>query len=153
MKRAILLAVLALPWSGCQGSSSGGADYDPAKDPVTDLSAAVSAAGPARRRIILEVGNEGCVWCDRMHRFIAGDQELRTLWENRFVVVPVYMGPRNWNQEFLKRFPQVTGTPHLFGLSADGSLLHSQAPDELEAGDSYDREKLLSFLSAWAPLR
>ena len=145
MKRALLLAVLACLGPGAKGL--GGADYDPAKDPVTDQRCCFAVGRPPTSSLRWATRAASG---DRMVWFIAGDQELRTLWRTDSWSCPSH-GPSNWNHDFLSRFPQVSGTPHLFVLAGDGSMLHSQVTDELEAGDSYDREKFLSFLSAWAP--
>jgi hypothetical protein len=51
----------------------------------------------------------------------------------------------------LSRYPKIPGYPHLFVLDSTGKFLHSQGTGELEVGDHHDREKVLSFLKAWAP--
>jgi hypothetical protein len=57
----------------------------------------------------------------------------------------------NTNAAFLGRWPKIRGYPHLFVLGPDGALLHSQDTSELEAGNGYDRQKMLAFLRAWSP--
>ena len=56
----------------------------------------------------------------------------------------------NRNEALLRRWPSVAGYPHLFVLDAGGGLVHSQDTSELEAGDGYDRNRVLGFLDRWS---
>ena len=154
MKAVYVLLALAGLWAGYQ-FLAGGPDgpFEPNRDAAQDVRQATAEAGRTGRRILLDVGNNGCVWCARMHEFLAADERLRGFLEQNYVTVKVNMSPSNPNVELLRRYPAVPGTPHLFVLEKDGTFLHSQETDSLEAGSSYDAEKFLAFLKAWAPPR
>jgi hypothetical protein len=48
---------------------------------------------------------------------------------------------------------RVKGYPHLFVLDARGDVLHSQDTGLLEAGQDYDRDKMLAFFKEHRPAR
>ncbi len=127
------------------------ASFDPQRDPTADLHTAMAEAARSGRRIVLDVGGEWCSWCHRMDAFIADDTQVRALRDGNYVWMKVNYSEDNENAAFLGQYPQVKGYPHLFVLDADGTLLHSQFTGALEAGKSYDREKFVAFLGAWAP--
>jgi aspartate/methionine/tyrosine aminotransferase len=127
------------------------AKFDPARDAAADLQLAMVEAQRSGRRIVLDVGGEWCPWCHRMDAFLHDDAELHALRAAGYVWMKVNYSEENENTAFLARFPEVKGYPHLFVLDADGKLLHSQFTGALEKGKSYDREKFLAFLKAWAP--
>lgn len=125
-------------------------DFDPTRDPASDLQIAIAAAQREGKRIILDVGGDWCAWCQRMDALLRGDAGLRSLRDENFVWVKVNYSEENENRRFLSRFPRAKGYPHLFVLDADGKLLHSQFTGVLEQGKGYDRDKLIAFLKKWA---
>ena len=112
-----------------------------------DIRKAVAEAGAAHKRILVDVGSKGCVWCVRLHNFIEADPELREL-AGRYVTVRADLKA---NIVLLNAYGQVPGTPHFFILAEDGQLLSSQDTEVMEAGDSYDREKMTAFFKRWLP--
>ena len=124
--------------------------FDPARDPEKDVAAAVALAKGQDKRVIVDVGGEWCSWCHTMDRFIAANDDLKSLVNARYVWVKVNYSKENKNEAFLSRWPKVAGYPHLFVLDADGKLLHSQDTGELEAGKSYDKAKFVAFVERWA---
>ena len=127
--------------------------YDPARDAAKDIDAAVAEAARSGRRVLLEVGGEWCIWCHRLDAFWQEYPDLAELLEGNFVMVKVNFSPDNENRQVLSRYPEIPGYPHFFVLDADGSLLHSQGTGQLETDDHYDPEKVLAFLTKWAPAR
>ena len=127
------------------------AGFDPARDPFADLETAKVEAKRGGKRVLLDVGGEGCSWCHILDEFIGGDGEIRSFRDANFVWVKVNFSPENENQAFLAQYPEIKGYPHLFVLDNDGKLLHSQFTGELEKGKGYDRKKFFDFLKEWAP--
>jgi len=58
----------------------------------------------------------------------------------------VNMSQENPNRAFLSRFPKIHGYPHIFILTASGTLIRSQETGELEDGKSYSEELFKKFL-------
>jgi thiol:disulfide interchange protein len=125
--------------------------FDPSRNARKDIEDAVTRARKTHKRIILDVGGEWCIWCHRLDDYFAGNAKLNQLKEANFVWLKINFSPENENKELLSTYPTIPGYPHLFVLDENGKLLHSQDTSELEAGKSYDLEKMFAFLRKWAP--
>ena len=142
--------------------------FDPKRNPAADLQAAIARAQKENKRIILDVGGEWCGWCVKMDYYFLENKGLAKLRDGNFIWVKVNFSPENENNEFLAKYPQIQGYPHLFVLETDGSLLHSQNTIELEEPNipiiattkniaikkaserSYDIFKFAEFLKRWS---
>lgn len=123
--------------------------FDPTRNPFEDLKIAVDEAGKSSKRIILDVGGEWCIWCHRIDAFMNNTEEIKSLLDEKFIVLKVNFSKENKNEKFLSQYPTIEGYPHFFVLEKDGSLLHSQNTGELEKDKDYDKEKFLAFLNKW----
>jgi thiol:disulfide interchange protein len=120
--------------------------FDPTRDAAADVATAASMAKAQRKQVLVDVGGEWCPWCHILDRFVAGNADVKKLVDDNYVWVKVNWSPQNKNEALLARWPKVKGYPHLFVLDGEGALLHSQDTGALEAGDSYDKGKVLAFL-------
>ena len=103
------------------------------------------------RRVLVDVGGEWCTWCHILDRFFTANPDLKRLRDGWYVLLKINWSPDNTNSSLLKRWPKITGYPHLFVLDADGALVHSQQTSALESGSSYDVAAMRAFLVQWAP--
>ncbi len=103
--------------------------------------------------MLVDAGGEWCVWCHILDRFFATDGEAQALLDANYVVVKVNYSPENRNRAFFAAYPPVAGYPHLYVLDGNGKLVQSQDTGELEAGEGYDRAKVVAFLKRYAPPR
>ncbi len=126
-------------------------EYDPRRDAATDIAQAVAEARRAGRNVLLEVGGKWCVWCRIMDNYFEKHADIMQLRDENFVTVKINFSPDNENKALLSKYPEIPGYPHIFVLDAEGKLLHSQNTGDLEAGKSYDREKMIGFLKQWSP--
>ena len=146
--------------------------FNPTANPNDDLQKAIVKAQKENKRIILDVGGEWCGWCRKMDYYFLENPALAKLRDNNFIWVKINFSPENENKEFLTKFPEITGYPHLFVLETDGSLLHSQNTSLLEEPNlpvimkpessvreatenkakekSYDLYNFVEFLSLWS---
>jgi thiol:disulfide interchange protein len=125
--------------------------YDPARDPAEDLKQATLVAQKEKKRIMLELGGDWCIWCKHMDEFYAAHSDLLQFRADHYVLVKVNVSQENRNEAFLLQFPPAAGYPHIYILSSDGTFLHSQDTAELEDGaDSYVLEVFMAFLQKWA---
>jgi len=148
MKRFLALAILSVV---CLSQAVSAAEkFDPKRDPVKDLAAAVAQARQEHKKILLDVGGEWCIWCHRLDDFIASEQGLHKYMAEHYVVVKVNYSDENKNTSFLSGFPKVAGFPHLFVLDQDGKLLHSQSTGDFESGKGYSAPAFEAFLHKWA---
>lgn len=151
--------------------------FDPKRDPNLDLQNAIAQAQKENKRIILDVGGEWCGWCKKMEYYFMKNSKLENLRDKSYIWVRINMSQENENKEFLSKYPEIPGYPHLFVLEKDGTLLHSQFTGDLEEPDipiiipsnvknkeafleaaykkkkarSYDMQKFTEFLNKWKP--
>ena len=151
-RRLFILASLAFvaTLGACARQEVPTASFDPARDAAKDVADAVALAKSQGKRVIVDVGGEWCSWCHTMDRFVAANDDLKSLIESRYVWVKVNYSKENRNEAFLSQWPKIEGYPHLFVLDADGKLLHSEDTSELEAGKSYDKARFVAFAQKWA---
>ena len=123
--------------------------YDPKRDAALDIAEAAAEAKRTKRRVLVEVGGEWCIWCHMMDDFFARHPEVLDLREKNFVMVKVNFSDENKNEQVLSRYPEIPGYPHLFILDGDGKLLYSQDTSELEEGRGYNLTKFTAFLQKW----
>jgi len=127
--------------------------FSPDRDATLDLALAMAEAKKSQRNLLLDVGGEWCTWCHKLDKFFKDNPDVSKFMHKNFVVLKINFSPKNKNEDFLSRFPKITGYPHLFVLDADGTFLHSQGTGELEEGDNHDKKKVLEFLKKWAPAK
>ena len=156
MKRSLLFAVLIILCVGFTYAQSNNKEnnrikFNPQSDPFKDLQTAVKEAQKVHRNIILDVGGEWCIWCHRLDEFIEGNPRINKLLDSNFITVKVNYSPENKNEKFLSQYPKIEGYPHLFVLSTNGKLLHSQDTGLLEKDKSYNSKKIIQFLKKWMP--
>ena len=135
-------------------SSSGGAaedlGYDPKAEPFEQLAQGVARAKADDKLVLLISGGDWCIWCHYLNAFIKSNADVSEQLYDTFVVVKVYVGGDNKNEEFFSSWPEAEGAPHFWVFSADGNLLRSQGTLALEdGGKSYDKEAFLGFIGRW----
>ena len=128
--------------------------FDPARDVKKDVQDAIRQAQKTRKRILLDVGGEWCIWCHRLDSLFLQNKDLAEYMNKYYVVVKVNVSKENRNEEFLSRYPKVAGYPHIFVLDKNGVILHSQDTGELEYPKNYpvkghDKKKVFHFLEHW----
>ena len=124
--------------------------YDPGRDPAKDLQDAIREATRSKKRILLEVGGDWCVWCSIMDAAFANHPKLQKLRDNHYVTVKINFSKENSNEKFLSQYPPMEDYPHFFVLDSNGALLHSQGTHAFEHGKSYNAGKIDGFLKKWA---
>jgi thioredoxin-related protein len=124
--------------------------YDPNRNAETDIKDAVLEARRTGKRVLVDVGGEWCVWCHTLDKFFVENPKLLEYREQNYVMVKINFSPENKNARVLSRYPAIPGFPHLFVLDTKGRLLRSQGTGELEAGKSYNAERVFRFLRKWA---
>jgi thiol:disulfide interchange protein len=127
------------------------AKFDPTRNAAEDVATAVTEAKAQGKRVLVDVGGEWCVWCHILDKFMDSNADVRSERDAGYVVVKVNWSPDNKNTEVLSRWPKIKGYPHLFVLDEAGRLIHSQDTGALEAGKTYDQDKMLGFFRKFAP--
>jgi thioredoxin-related protein len=131
------------------GLSAYAAAFDSGRDPQRDLEDARRRATAARRRVLVMVGGDWCVWCFLLDRHLEMDAEAARLFYTGFEVLRVYYGDDNTNQEFLARFPEFHLFPHFFIVDGDGRVLASLDADVIIADARYDTGLIRELVNRW----
>jgi thioredoxin-related protein len=125
--------------------------FDPARDAAKDIKTAIKTAGKEKKRIILDIGGEWCIWCKRLDKLFTTNEEIKKFLDEKYIIVKVNFSKENKNEKVLSKYPKVKGYPHLFVLESNGKLLYSQDTGDLENGkDGHDPVKVMDFLKKWS---
>lgn len=127
--------------------------YHPEDNAKKEIEAAIKEAKKENKHILIEVGGNWCIWCARFNEFVTNDRSLDSLVNSNYVVYHLNYSKENKNSELLARyeFPQRFGFPVFLVLNEKGDLIHTQSSWYLEAGKSYDKEKVAAFFTDWSP--
>jgi len=126
--------------------------YDPKANVEKDLAIAMDKASENNKHIFVQVGGNWCSWCILFHKFIEEDEDLNALFDSKFELVKLNYSPENKNEIALEKmdFPQRFGFPVFVILDESGKRIHTQNSALLEAGEGYDRNKVIEFLNNWS---
>jgi thiol:disulfide interchange protein len=146
-------ALAAQDGGGTQAKYIPVVEYDPRRDAAADVAQALAEARRTKRHVLLEVGGKWCIWCRIMDDYFEKNADVLKLREDNYVTVKINFSLENKNEALLAKYPAIPGYPHIFVLDAEGQLLHSQSTGDLEEGRTYDRAKMVAFLTKWAPAK
>ena len=141
-----LLFSIAFLQFGCSQQSR--TFYDSSLDGVKQLDEAIEKLQGRDRLILVQVGGDWCKWCMRLNQTISEDPELLKALDEQFEWVHIYYGKENKNAEAMKRLDNPTdlGFPVFVLLDNQGNVLRKISTEGFEAGDGYDKAKLLHFI-------
>lgn len=124
--------------------------FDPSRNPFDDLKQAVKKAKRTKKKILLDVGGEWCIWCHKLDDFFEANKDVTDFLNQHYIVLKINYSKENKNEKFLSQYPKIPGYPHFFVIDSKGKFLHSQDTGVLEKDGAHDRDKVLSFLKEWA---
>jgi thiol:disulfide interchange protein len=121
--------------------------YSETADPVADIAAAVKAARPGHKRILLEFGGNWCADCQLLDFYYHQSPNAELL-AKHYVVVRVDIGHMDHNMDIPSRYhvPVAKGVPALAVLDSSGKLLYSERDKEFEHSSP---EAITAFLNHW----
>jgi thiol:disulfide interchange protein len=120
----------------------------------TDLAAALKAAPPDHKRILLDFGGNWCGDCQVLDLYLHNDQN-RELLEKNFILIHVNVGHFDANLDLAAKYkiPLERGVPAMAVLDEGGKLLYSQRSGEFESMRRVDPSAVNTFLAQWKPTR
>ena len=150
MKKLLVLIVISL-W--CSSLRAQSALYDESADAMQQITQAVQTAAQNNQYVLCQVGGNWCPWCLRFARFVQNDTAIHQLVEDNYVYIHINYSQNNKNPQAMQYLgnPARFGFPVLVILNERGEVIHIQNSAYLEAGNSYDAQKVKEFLSQWTP--
>jgi thioredoxin-related protein len=130
--------------------------YDEDADGFKQVADALSLAKKDGKRVLLDFGYNGCVWCAKLHALFESDATIKDLLKSNFIVVYIdwrrgSRGGHNLEVDAKYQARTLYGAPSLVVLDSDGNRLLTKDTAELEAGNHHDPKKVADFLKKWAP--
>jgi len=123
--------------------------YDPKRNPFDDGRAALELAKKTKRRVLIEVGGDWCVYCHIFDRFIKADKELSDRFFDTFVLLKVNYSDENTNKEFLSNFKGIDGYPYIFITENTGKVIYANDMREMTDKGKPNKQKTMNFLNRW----
>lgn len=128
--------------------------YNPAANAEKAIDSAVKLAHAQGKYVLLQGGGNWCSWCIEFARFCKADPKIDSIMNASFVWYHLNFSKENENKKVFAKYgyPQRFGFPVFMILDGKGTRLNTQNSEYLEDGKrSYDRAKVIAFLSMWAP--
>lgn len=162
MKQKVVLAAFAMLMALSANAQTGPKKvYNEDINPLEQVEQAVAQAKADGKFVVCQVGGNWCPWCLRFADFITKDSDISQVIEDNFVYIHVNYNPKKSEGEakaqqaaaLMKRLnnPERFGFPVFVVLNAEGQVLHTQDSSFLEAGQGYDKEKVVRFFKSWTP--
>ena len=149
-----LLILLSLPMAvtATQPDIQESFGYDPFSDATKELLIAQNVAKTSHRNILLIAGGPWCIQCRKFDAYIKKNPDLQALIDSRFVMLKVYFGELNENEEFFSRFQKAFGYPYFWLLHHSGDTLASASILDFRGNEDaiYNKPKLIEFLTSYA---
>ena len=149
--RFVFITFLCLFISHADAQTSAPKIYSPHANAQSDIAEAIKRAKAEKKNILIQAGGNWCGWCIEFNRFSHADRQIDSLLKADFIVYHLNYSPEQKNLTVLARykFPQRFGFPVFLLLDEQGNLLHTQNSAYLEQGKSYNKGKVLEFLTHW----
>lgn len=128
--------------------------YSSEIDAQKQIVEALERAKSENKNVLIQIGNNNCPWCIKIHEFYTEDAELDSIINQNYVLIFVNCSKENRNLEVMHDLgiPQRFGFPVFVVLDENGERLHTQDTLYLEEEKSYNKDFLKRFLQAWSPL-
>lgn len=153
MRLITLFLIFLIPIVVFSQESKKYAAYNPLENAEVALQKVIEEAKAQKKYVFVQIGGNWCVWCAKFDQFATTNHSVDSLFKANFVKYHLNYSKENKNLQILEkyRFPQRFGFPVFLILDTDGNLIHTQNSAYLEENKGYGLEKVIEFLTAWAP--
>lgn len=153
LRRSLVAVAFLVATLGAPASFASRLGYDPEADPFGQYHDAIAAAKADGKLVLVIAGGDWCRWCHVLNKFVKSNDDVRRSLDDAFVVVKVYIGDENYNEDFFSQLPAARGAPHFWIISPERHILGSQSTGAFEHGKSgYDKREFLGFIDHWKKL-
>ena len=124
--------------------------YDEKRNPFDDARHAIKLASKTNRNILIEIGGNWCVWCQKMDVFLEENPDIYQALHSKYVLLKINVSDANDNEEFMKSLPPVLGYPHMYVSTGQGKMMLSKDTGEfLDDDGEHSREAWITFIDKW----
>lgn len=119
--------------------------YNEADDAQQKIDSLVELAQKDNKKILLQAGGNWCIWCLRFNNYVQNTPEVKAYIDENFHYYHLNFSPANKNEAVFNKYAPNSdnlGYPFFIILDAKGNVLKVQESGSLEAGESYDFEKV-----------
>jgi hypothetical protein len=144
MHKVPIVLFLALFSLSCMAKNIG---YDSSKDPFVQLEEAAQLAKKENKLVLIISGGDWCRWCHVLDDYLNSNKNIYEDLKETFVIMKVYLGDENYNEEFFSQLPEAIGAPHFWVASSEMKIIHSQETSVFEQGrNSYSASSFNKFI-------
>ncbi len=124
--------------------------YTETANPKADIAAALGKARREHKRVILDFGGDWCGDCQVLDIYFHQPPNAELL-EKNFVLVHVWIGNEDTHLDIAHKYgvPVTNGVPGLAVLSANGTVVYSQASGQFRDMRTMNPASVTEFLKKW----
>ncbi len=151
MKKKLYVIVFLLIISNVVFSQANINIYDADADAKLQIEEALKVAKEEGKQVLIQVGNNNCSWCIKIHKIYTENEELDSIINANYVLIFINCSKENRNLEVMEELdmPQRFGFPVFVVLDEKGNRLHTQDSLYLEHKKGYNTDYIKRFLQSW----
>ncbi len=119
--------------------------YNEQEDAQAKLNELIAQAKTEGKNVFVQAGGNWCIWCLRFNDFVQNNQELKTIVDKNYLYYHLNYSTKNKNKAVFDKYApdsKSLGYPFFFVIDGNGTVTSILASGDLEAGKSYDVEKV-----------
>ncbi len=123
--------------------------YHPEEDGDVRIEELLKQAKKERKKLLVQIGGNWCVWCLRFNNLVTKTPELKRILDKKYIYYHLNFSPENKNEKAFKKYGNPGakfGYPAFLILDSDGVVLFTQKSEDLEEGKGYNPKKVKKFL-------
>ena len=123
--------------------------YHPEEDGDVRIEELLKQAKKERKKLLVQIGGNWCVWCLRFNNLVTKTPELKRILDKKYIYYHLNFSPENKNEKAFKKYGNPGakfGYPAFLILDNDGNVLFTQKSEDLEEGKGYNPKKVKKFL-------
>jgi thiol-disulfide isomerase/thioredoxin len=125
--------------------------YDESADGAKLMADALDRANQEGKHVLIEFGANWCSGCHTLRLLLETNQSVSAELRKNYVVVMIDVN-KGHNQDIVEKYgPTLFGLPTIAVSDMKGRKLTTQNVAELETGEEYSPDKVMTFLKKWSP--
>ncbi|MEP4531872.1 MAG: thioredoxin family protein [Cyclobacteriaceae bacterium] len=77
--------------------------YDPTADGEQQIADALAQAKETNKHVFIQIGGNWCSWCILFHRFVEGNEEVKSVFNDNYVPIKLNYSSENKNMDILAK--------------------------------------------------